>query len=74
MPGYRAVHHGLVTPCLPHSTPGYALWVQIVICQLQLIIVAKAAKDSPCGLMPAPLDEERVEEEEACGGEIRQLR
>jgi len=45
---------------------GYALWVEIVIRQLQLVVVPEAAKDGPCGLVPAPLDEERVEEEEAC--------
>lgn len=45
---------------------GYALWVEIVICQCQLIIVAETAKDGPGGLVPAPLDEECVEEKEAC--------
>lgn len=51
----------------PPSTTGHALRVQVVVCQLQLVVVAKAAKDGPGGFMPAPLDEERVEEEEACG-------
>lgn len=41
--------------------------MQVVVCQLQLVVVAKAAKDGPGGFVPAPLDEERVEEEEACG-------
>lgn len=45
---------------------GYALWVEIVIRQLQLVIVTKAAKDGPGGFVPASLDEEGVEEEEAC--------
>lgn len=54
------------TPCPPHSTAGYALWVEIVIHQLQLVVVPKAAKDGPGGFVSAPLDEECVEEEEAC--------
>lgn len=52
--------------CDPLASPGHALWVQVVICQLQLVVVAKAAQDGPGGLVPAPLDEEGVEEEEAC--------
>lgn len=63
--------------CDPLPSPGHALWVQIIICQLQLIVVAEAAQDGPGGLVPAPLDEEGVEEEEACRrdqGEISQFR
>lgn len=50
----------------PLPSPGHSLRVQVIICQLQLVIVAEAAQDGPGGLVPAPLDEEGVEEEETC--------
>lgn len=54
------------TGMCPLPSPGHSLRVQVIICQLQLVIVAKAAQDGPGGLVPAPLDEEGVEEEETC--------
>lgn len=47
---------------------------QVFLGELQVVVVAEAPQDRPGGLVPAPLDEERVQEQEACGTQTNQRR
>lgn len=46
----------------------HSRWAEVVSCQLQRVSIAKAPQDGPRGLVAASLDEERVQEKEACSG------
>ena len=46
----------------------HSRWAKVVSCQLQRVSIAKAPQDGPRGLVAASLDEERVQEKEACSG------
>ena len=63
----------------PHAQPNtrveaslepecHSRWAEVVSCQLQRVSIAKAPQDGPRGLVAASLDEERVQEKEACSG------
>lgn len=48
------------------------LWVEVVVGELQGVVIAKVPEDGPGGLVSAPLDEQRVQEQKpwrcVCGG------
>ena len=46
----------------------HSRWAEVISCQLQRVSIAKAPQDGPRGLVAASLDEERVQEKEACSG------
>lgn len=41
---------------------------EVLLCELQVVIIAEPPQHGPGGLVSAPLDEQRVQEQEACGG------
>lgn len=47
---------------MPHKLN--SLWVQVIISQLQVVVVAKLSEDRPGGFVSAPLDKQGVQEQE----------
>lgn len=46
-------------------------WKQVLLRELQVVVIAEPPQDGPGGLVPAPLDEECVQEQETCAADWR---